>query len=162
MSPTKNPARRMPSALSPGVKPRLTGPFGDSELGAWNFILTDDNVLHRLPVVHSSGPAIQGGRGPGGLTWSRTHEHGFDGLVAVYRDYTFQIWCLHRTEPDTSQSKCALVSQRTNGTWEALALGTPDALKEHAGRRVEEIIAERDRELRKVVEAMMRQGRSGR
>ena len=156
---SKQGARGLPAAAPTGKKRRLTGPFGDEDSGAWDFILTDDNVLHRLPVVTPSGPPIAGGRGPGKLHWQRIHERGFDGLAAHHRGHTFQIWCLHRTEPDTSQSSCALVLQRVSGTWEALAVGSPDTLKQLAGKRVEEMEAEIDRELREMVAARMRHGK---
>jgi len=149
--------RGLPGAASAGLWRRLTGPFGDADSGAWDFILTDDNVLHWLPVVTDSGAPIADGRER--LHWQRIHERGFDGLAAHHRGHTFQIWCLHRTEPDTSQSRCALVLQRVSGTWEALAVGTPDALKQHAGKRVEEMEAEIDRELRTMVAAMVRHGK---
>ena len=154
--------RGLPAAAPTGKKRRLTGPFGDEDSGAWDFILTDDNVLHRLPVVTHSGPSIADGKGPGKLDWQRIHERGFDGLAAYYRGHIFQIWCLHRTEPDTSQSRCALVFQRVSGTWEALAVGTPDALKQLAGKRAQEMEAEIDRELRTMVAAMVRHGKGRR
>ena len=152
---TRNHHRGLPAGAPSGRREPLTGPFGDADSGAWDFILTDDNVLHKLPVVTRSGAPIQGETGPGGLQWRRIHERGFDCLSAPYRGHTFQIWCLHRTEPDTSQSRCALVLQRVRGTWEALAIGTPDALKEHAGKHVSETEAQIERELREMVEAKL-------
>ena len=158
----KNRHRGLPARAPSGRSEPLTGPFGDADEGEWEFILTDDNVLHRIPVLAPSGAAISGVEGPGGLQWKRIRERGFDGLAAPYRGYTFQIWCLHRTEPDTSQSRCALVLQRLRGAWEALAVGTPDALKEIAGKRVKEMEAQIERENRALVEAMIRDRRERR
>ena len=158
----KNSSRGLPARAPSGRREPLTGPFGDADAGEWDFILTDDNVLHRIPIMAPSGARTKDEKGPGGLSWKRIHERGFDGLAAFYRGHTFQIWCLHRAEPDTSQSRCALVLQRVSGAWEPLAVGTPDALKEHAGKRATEMEAEIQRELRAMADMIMRHGRRAR
>lgn len=98
--------------------------------GAWKFLLTDDQLLCRVPLVDDGAgdPTLRGGPAAGGLVWQPIEEHGTRGLAATWRRGTFKILRL-------GSGHCALFYERRTGDWEALALGAPDALKEQAGVR---------------------------
>lgn len=99
---------------------------------AYRFLLTDDNVLHRIPLAAEAvGEApLRGGPGPGDLTWQPTEDHGITGLRAAARGGTFMILRV-------GKDQCALVYERTAGDWEAIATGPPEVLMQRAAARFE-------------------------
>jgi hypothetical protein len=97
------------------------------------FLLTDDHVLHRLPLIDDGAgdPVLRSGKGPGPLVWEPIEEHGMCGLAAAWQRGTFKILRL-------GSGQCALFYERGARDWDALALGAPDALKKCAGARAGE------------------------
>lgn len=115
-------------APAPTQEPRDAASI--TSTSAYQFILTDDNVLHRLPLADmgAGDPTLRPGPGPGGLQWQPIEDHGMTGLSAPGRRGTFKILRL-------ASGHCALLHERGMGDLEALALGEPDALKARAGER---------------------------
>lgn len=111
--------RRSPVAEDGRAEPGLAG--------EWKFVLTDDHVLHRLPLVNEGAgdPTLRGGPGPGPLVWQPIEEHGMRGLAAPWQRGTFKILRV-------GSGHCGLFYERAAGDWETLAMGAPDALKERA------------------------------
>jgi hypothetical protein len=109
----------------------VRGPGHLDVASAWRFLLTDDNVLHRLPLaaeVRGEG-VLSGGKGPGDLWWHSIEDHGMPGVRAAHRGGTFKILRV-------SAEQHALVYERKAGDWEAIATGSPEALKERAAASV--------------------------
>jgi hypothetical protein len=108
------------------------GPGHLDVASAWRFLLTDDNVLHRIPLAAEPAgeAALRAGAGPGDLSWQPTEDHGIPGLRAVHRGGTFMILRV-------GSDQCALVYERTAGDWEAIATGPPEVLKKRAAARSE-------------------------
>lgn len=115
--------RRGPSAQDEPVE--SGGPGYLDVTTAWRFFLTDDNVLHRVPLVAE----LRGGLGPGDLSWQPFEDHGIAGLRSVHRAGTFVIL---RVASDT----CALMNERSPGDWAAIGTGPPEVLKQHAAAHV--------------------------
>ncbi len=103
------------------------GPGHLDVASAWRFLLTDDNVLHRLPLATAltGDDELLDGAGPGDLEWHRVDDHGLPGLRATRRSSVFKILRV-------SAEQHVLVHERRAGDWEAIAVGTPSALKARA------------------------------
>lgn len=103
------------------------GPGHLDVASAWRFLLTDDNVLHRLPLAtaFTGDDKLQGGAGSRDLEWRPIEDHGLPGLRAARRSSVFKILRV-------STEQHVLVHERRTGDWEAIAVGTPSALKARA------------------------------
>lgn len=103
------------------------GPDHLDVASAFRFLLTDDNVLHRLPLAteFTGDATLRGGVGPGDLEWHPIEDHGLPGLRAAHRASSFKILRV-------STDQHVLVHERRTGDWEALAVGTPSALMARA------------------------------
>ncbi len=97
---------------------------------ASKFFLTDEQVLHRLPLAAGGAgdPTLRSGPGPGGLVWHPIEEHGMHGLSAAWNRGSFKILRV-------GSGHCALFLERRPGDWQSIALGEPDALQQCAGDR---------------------------
>ena len=108
----------------------VRGPGYLDVASAWRFLLTDENVLHRLPLAAEiRDGALRGGMGPGDLSWHPIEDHGMPGLRAVHRGGMFKILRV-------SAERHALVYERTAGDWEAIAVGSPEALQQRAATSI--------------------------
>lgn len=118
---------------SPSGAPSVRDAAPVTSTSRYQFILTDDNVLHRLPLADegTADPTLRPDTGPGGLQWQPIEDHGVSGLRATWRRGTFKILRL-------SSGRCALLHERDAGELETLALGEPEALKEYAAARASE------------------------
>lgn len=123
-------ARRRGQPVPPVETDETRVPGDLDTTSAWRFLLTKENVLHRLPLAGQAegDPEFRGGPGPGGLTWLPIADHGVLGLGAAHRGGTFKILRL-------GSDRCALFFERGPGDWEAIATGCVGVLKERASAR---------------------------